>query len=185
VETTPAPTLECPDESWELVTLQLAPQDDAAQCLRTEPEERVSVPFCVDVTSSSYLRGFCDDTGRKYVVLIRESFIAPPGFSLCDPPGGFYERPCYTTCDELTLGSPWLETLCGEEETHVAAGCGELDSAYDENCCKRPFCYDGDCPSGMSCEWLMLQDAVIGQQSGECQATFQSDMPTPHCVPIP
>ena len=191
VETTPAPSMECPDESldpginWELVTLQLAPQDDAAQCLRTEPEDRVAVPFCVDVTSSSYLRGFCDDAGRKYVVLVRESFIAPTGFSLCEPPGGFYVRPCYTKCEELTLGTPWLETLCGEEETRVAAGCGALDSAYDENCCKRPFCYDGVCPAGNSCEWLMLQDAAISQQSGECRATFESDMPTPHCVPIP
>jgi hypothetical protein len=189
VETTPAPSVECPDKNsdpginWELVTLQLAPQDDAAQCLRTEPEDRVAVPFCVDLIGSANLRWICDDAGRKYRVVIQESFIAPEGFSLCEPPGAFYDRPCYTTCDE----NPWLATVCGEEETRIAARCGEFDSAYDENCCKRPYCFDGVCATGASCENLFMATfAGIHPQLGGCTAGGPSfPMPTPHCVPIP
>jgi hypothetical protein len=62
VETTPAPTVECPEDSydtnWELVTLELAPQDDAKQCLRTEPDDRVIVPFCVNLIGSPIFAGY-------------------------------------------------------------------------------------------------------------------------------
>jgi hypothetical protein len=190
LETTPAPSVECPEDSydtnWELVTLELAPQDDAAQCLRTEPDERVLVPFCVNLIGSANLRWICDDSGREYLVLVQESFVAPAGFSLCEPPGAFYERPCHTTCDP-TLGTPWLPTVCGEEETRLAARCGESDSAYDENCCKRLSCFDGVCPAGMSCEDIYVATfAGIHQQLGGCRAGGPSfPMPTPHCVPIP
>jgi hypothetical protein len=41
-EAPPAPSVECPenryDTNWELVTLELAPQDDAAQCC--EPSQK-------------------------------------------------------------------------------------------------------------------------------------------------
>jgi hypothetical protein len=191
-ETPPIPSVECPDESvnpdavWELVTLELAPQDDAAQCLRTEPADRVTVPFCVDLMTHAGLRWVCDDAGPKYMVVIQESFIAPTGFSLCEPPGAFYERPCHTRCDP-TLGTPWLPTVCGEEETRLAARCGESDSAYDENCCKRLSCFDGVCPAGMSCEDIYVATfAGIHPQLGGCRASGPSfPMPTPYCVPIP
>jgi hypothetical protein len=191
LETTPAPSVECPenryDTNWELVTLELAPQDDAAQCLRTEPEDRVTVPFCVNLINSANLRFICDEAGRKYVVLIQEQYVAPTGFGPCEPPGAFYDRPCYTTCDEPTLGTPWLQTVCGEEETRVAGRCGELDSAYDESCCKRPFCFDGVCPTGMSCEDIYEATfAGIHPQLGGCVAGGESfPLPKPFCVPTP
>jgi hypothetical protein len=66
--------------------------------LRTEPEDRVTVPFCVNLINSATLRGTCDDTGRKYVVLVQESFVPPTGYALCEATELFYNRPCYTTC---------------------------------------------------------------------------------------
>jgi hypothetical protein len=191
LETTPAPSVECPEDSydtnWELVTLELAPQDDAAQCLRTEPADRIVVPFCINLLSGAGFRGLCDDAGHKYVAFISSSFIPPTGFRLCEETEVFHNRPCYTTCDEPTLGSPWLETICGEEETRVAGRCGELDSAYDENCCKRPFCFDGGCPTGMSCEDIYMATYVaIHQQLGGCRAGGPSfPMPSPICLPMP
>lgn len=189
VETTPAPTVECPEDSydtnWELVTLELAPQDDAAQCLRTEPDDRITVPFCIDLLSAASFRGLCDDGGRKYVAFVSSSFVAPTGFTLCEETELFYNRPCYTTCDEPTLGTPWLPTICGEEETRVAARCGEADSAYDEHCCKRLHCFDGVCPVGMSCEEIYEATfAAIHQQLGGCRPGGPSfPLPTPFCVP--
>lgn len=110
--------------------------------------------------------------------------MAPVGFRLCEPPGAFYDRPCYTTC-EPTLGTPWLPTICGEEETRVAARCGEADSAYDEHCCKRLHCFDGVCPVGMSCEDIYEATfAAIHQQLGGCRPGGPSfPLPTLFCVP--
>jgi hypothetical protein len=126
-----------------------------------------------------------DDAGREYVVWASESVVPPVGYSLCAKEDLFFERPCYTECDEPTLGNPWLQTLCGEEETRVAGGCGELDSPYDENCCKRLNCFDGVCPAGMSCEDLLMVTHVgIHPQLGGCRAGGPSfPLPTPFCVP--
>jgi hypothetical protein len=172
VETTPEPSVECPDESWEKVTLELVREDEAAQCLRTEPEERVAVPFCLDrVSSGQSYRCVRDDAGTDYVVFASELLIPPTGFSLCPKEDVFFSRPCYTKCaDEPTLGFPYLYTLCGEEETKVAGRCGELDSPYDENCCKRPFCPDGVCPAGLSCKQLEFNSysVVTNTQTGVC-----------------
>lgn len=185
--TTSAPTVECPDETWEKLTLELVWEDEAAQCLRTEPEERVSVPFCVDLTVPRAFHCVRDDAGREYVVWASESLVPPVGYSLCAKEDLFFERPCYTECDEPTLGNPWLQTLCGEEETRVAGGCGELGSPYDENCCKRPFCFDGVCPTGMSCELLESYDFFVGvnPQTGVCGAGIPGARGAPHCVPTP
>jgi hypothetical protein len=189
VETTPAPSLECPDGSWEKVTLELVQEDEVSQCLRTEPEERVAVPFCLDFTS--VVRSYhCvrDEAGRDYVVRATESLIPPSGYSLCAKEDIFFTRPCYTECDEPTFGFPFLYTLCGEEETKVAGRCGEPDSPYDENCCKRPFCPDGVCPAGMSCKQLQINNfsVVIKPQTGMCAAS-SSGLLVPgesQCVPM-
>jgi hypothetical protein len=187
VETTPAPSVECPDETWEKLTLQLSPEDEAAQCLRTEPEERVAVPFCVDLTSGETYQCVRDEAGREYLVWASGSLIPPTGFSLCQPTEAVFNRPCYTGCSEPTLGNPWLNTLCGEEETRVAGRCGELDSAFDENCCKRPYCFDEVCPAGMTCKWFANDDVfvAIGQQTGVCGAADPWSNEEPHCVPAP
>lgn len=116
LETTPAPSVECPDESWEKLTLELVREDEAAQCLRTEPEERVAVPFCLNPASlGQSFRCVRDEAGTDYVVFASESLIPPSGFSLCAIEEIFFIRPCYTECNEPTFGFPWLHTLCGEE----------------------------------------------------------------------
>ncbi len=187
-ETTPTPTVECPDATWEVLMLQLSREDEVAECLRTEPEERVMAPFCVDLTTPPSFHCIRDDAGQEFVVWASRSIVPPSGFSLCEGTDGvFYTRPCYTTCDEPTLGSPWLSTVCGEEETRIAGRCGEVDSAFDENCCRRPFCYDGVCPAGMTCAQLPNNDTfvIVGQQTGTCGAGVSESLPTPHCVPIP
>ena len=80
VETTPAPSVECPDESWEKLTLELVREDEAAQCLRTEPEERVAVPFCLNPASSGQsFRCVRDEAGTDYVVFASESLILRRG----------------------------------------------------------------------------------------------------------
>jgi hypothetical protein len=187
VETTPEPSVACPDETWEKLTLELVREDEAAQCLRTEPEERVAVPFCLSFDSP--VRSYqCvrDDAGRDYVVWATESLIPPSGFSLCPMEELFFVQPCYTECNEPTLGFPWLRTLCGEEETRVAGHCGELDSPYDENCCKRPFCHDGVCPAGMACKQLEINSfsVVINPQTGVCGSGNAGLFGEPQCVPM-
>ncbi len=186
-DTTPTPTVECPDGSWEVLMLQLLPEDEDAECLRTEPEERVTVPFCVDPSKPRAFHCVRDEAGREFLVRASESIIPPSGYSLCEGTDGvFYTRPCHTECDEPTLGTPWLESYCGEEETRVAGNCGAPDYPYDENCCRRPFCFDGTCPAGMSCEWLLHDDmfVAINPQTGQCGAWGQVSPPEPHCVPI-
>ena len=187
VETTPAPSVECPDETWEKLTLELVREDEAAQCLRTEPEERVAVPFCLNPASSGQsFRCVRDEAGTDYVVFASESLIPPSGFSLCPMEDLFFVQPCYTECNEPTFGFPWLRTLCGEEETRVAGHCGELDSPYDENCCTRPFCHDGVCPASMACKQLEINSfpVVINPQTGVCGSWNPGLFGEPQCVPI-
>jgi hypothetical protein len=145
-ETTPTPSVECPDGDWEKVTLELVREDETAQCLRTEPEERVAVPFCLDrVSSGQSYRCIRDDAGTDYVVFASASLIPPSGYSLCLKEDIFFTRPCYTECNTPTIGFPFLYTLCGEEETKVAGRCGELDSPYDENSPRRVQRRSGRC----------------------------------------
>jgi hypothetical protein len=146
MEPPPEPSVECPDGDWEKVTLELVREDETAQCLRTEPEERVAVPFCEDSVSSGWTYSCVrDDAGQDYVVFASESLIPPSGYSLCPKEDIFFTRPCYTECDEPTFGFPFLKTLCGEEETKVAGRCGEPDSPYDENSPRRVQRRDGRC----------------------------------------
>lgn len=186
IETTPTPTLECQDESWEVVILQASFEDEAAQCLRTEPAERVDLFFCRDPSGDLTPSQRCieDESGRRFWFWGARSLVLPAGQAFCDPDRAL-PRPCYTPCTEPTLGTPYLSSLCGEEETRIVGRCGENDSAFDESCCKRPFCVDGVCPVGMSCEWLANDlDVVIGE-SGECGLwDLNSSNEAPHCVPI-
>jgi hypothetical protein len=133
----------CSEESFDLLGVAV---DESLGCLLTdEPPEPVACQGDRN-ESESYTHSCVQHSasGERYWVTIssRQRVLAD-GWEACSeriaaPPPPCFARECAGPNEFGQRGYP--DSLCSEADTRRLFDCGGAQSAWDENCCRRPLC---------------------------------------------
>ena len=200
------PAAECPEgyEPWALVGARLNVED---ACVEVSGRwALLPVQVCRDPVSektSSQLEYYCllrVMDGERFWVMAERTLIEPPlGWEFCSGApsvGAKPPPPCFTgQCETYREVSSPL-SICSEEATRAVYGCGGM-TRWDENCCRRPPCHDGeDCPPGFECRmesknspwgrcWTEPGSSLADLSDPEsCKCDGMVDLAFPHCFPL-
>ena len=115
---------------------------------------------------------------------LNSRFVVEPGsadWEKCDPQASASEYarvppPCFTECGDQPADGPPIapRSTCGLAETKKRFLCGDPDSSWDDNCCRRRNCgTTADCASNEECRMINPPTAFIeawAQDVNECSA---------------
>lgn len=149
----PSVVLECEEGFLPTITVG-ARQLAAGDCIDTE--EAIVLELCVGQKGFDKPTFACVQTeaGERYWVRNHDQLRGlTPGFTPCSEPDESPPPPCFVgNCGPSRYDFPFSN--CSQEQTELRLRCGESDSVWDENCCRRPFCENGACEAGFVCRPL-------------------------------
>jgi hypothetical protein len=147
------------------------------------------------------------DRKEFWLNLERKNHPDPDGWERCEPENPRSDprppHPCFaSTCPEPgAAGQAYVFSTCSERMTRTKFQCGEAESVWDANCCRRRRCVgDADCRTDEECRgvgfegsvqycWLLLPSNGSGYDPfdpGACACGGSLDgFPYSFCLPKP
>jgi hypothetical protein len=167
-------------------------------CVEVSAEQVRFIEVCRPEDESKYYPGnffYCMreiSTGQEYwlnpILWLVEPI--PTEWEFCELPIDLEmtERlvppPCFAQCPDTEIGYEEPASTCTEAATRIVFACGG-DSAWDENCCRRPACSGIPCPEGFECRdntvWTPSSSCWVGIAPDADPATVDLDDPYAGC----
>jgi hypothetical protein len=156
---TTGPELWCPPP-WRIIenaSVPVTAEVDGEACLDSDAPTVIDV--CVTDVSLPSPRYLCfghrDSSQTAWIFALQDELqLDPAEWATCEEEARI-PSPCFVhSCEQ-----PYpMESTCSEAKTAESFGCGAVDAAYDDDCCRRPSCQDGACPTGFACATISVID---------------------------